>query len=373
VNLVAVYAASVLGFRFVTMEYVSMWEIAMLLGWSAAIQVSMNFDLVPVPALAPVAAASLLEIWRRQIRGPKPGKHIDLQGHVVVVTGSNSGIGVETARALAGMGALVIMACRTRKTAEEARESITRSTGNDKIEVLPLDLGNFESVRNFVKEVEKKYGQIDVLVNNAGVMLPSRQESADKLEMSMQTNFLSVYLLILSLVPLLRKSDLPGGARVALVSSTIHKQAVLRQGHFDFEDMFCDKWYEMFKAYGQSKLGMELFKYELNRRLRDKGEAIQVNSLMPGTIPTGITRNLHWLLQLGQRMAIWMLNKTTVTGSWTTIYVATSPEVSNISGEWFEHCAMAPQPRAARNPQDAARLWSVAEKYTGFNSATVGL
>mmetsp|Transcript_10778 Transcript_10778/g.17658 ORF Transcript_10778/g.17658 Transcript_10778/m.17658 type:complete len:397 (+) Transcript_10778:76-1266(+) len=366
-----VYYLACLAFRFAAFEHVtSSWLRAGLLAYLTLVTTTAIFDTDFVFADIGNTIIILLtfaNIWLTDIRGPVPCEYINIKDKVVLITGANEGIGVETARAIAARGARVVMACRTRRTAEQARESIIKSTGNEKVEIMDIDLSDFSSVRSFVTQLQKSYETIDILINNAGIMLPTRRETKDGLEMTSQVDFLSVYLLTVSLIPQLRRSTI---GRIVLVSSTMHKLACWMQGSFDFNDPQCTSYYTMFKAYGQAKLGLELFKYELNRRLRMNGDKITVNSLMPGTIASGITRHLPWILSKCHRILA-PLNKTTVSGSYTTVYVATSPQVEATSGKWFEMSCEAPQPSKACEPADAKRIWELCEKITHLKSQVV--
>lgn len=375
------YTLSCFVFRLATFEHIERKLALVNSAWVAALYTlgSGRSPLVQTPlayaTLLPAVILSFRYVWKSQIRGRNPGRPINLKDRVVIVTGSNSGIGVETARSISNLGAHVVLACRTKETADKVCADIRMTTGNENVEVMELDLGSFKSVRAFATAFKAKFDHLDVLVQNAGIMLPSRKTTPDGLEMMMQVNCFATYLLTMLLIPSLRKSTLPGGARVTLVSSSIHKFAAFKDGGFDFADPMCkDKPLEMLPRYGQSKLGLETFKAELHRRLRAHGDSICVNSLMPGTIASGITRNLHYLLQLGHQYVLSStLNKTVITGSHTTVHVATASEIAGLSGMWFEHCRVAPQPEVTHDAIAGARLWSLAESLTGFKSSEVDL
>ncbi|GBG24589.1 Dehydrogenase/reductase SDR family member 13 [Hondaea fermentalgiana] len=374
------YLVSCFAYRLSTFEYMPRKEALGVTAWVAAI-FSLSSGKSPVvqgelayAALLPAILLSFRFVWRQQIRGPPPGQPVGMKGRTVIVTGSNSGIGVETARGIAAQGAKVIMACRTKKTADAACADIIKTTGNKDVSVMELDMGSFKSIRAFAAAFTKEHNELDVLVHNAGVMLPSRKTTGDGLDMMMQVNCFSVYLLTLLLLPLLRKSTVTAGARVVLVSSTVHIFPCVYESGFDFEDPMCEnKKYVMLPRYGHSKLGLELFRSELHRRLRAKGDTIRVNTLSPGSIATGITRSLHWFLIWGQRLVLPLVNKTVRTGANTTIHVATAAEIASVSGEFFEHCEIVPQHDAARDAVASAQLWELAEKLTGFKSEEVGL
>ncbi len=361
------FTAVVTLFRWLTFEWFPKGEAVMLFSLAALLLYSSVKPSCHIlfPGLICVL---LYTFWRIQVRGPKPRKLLELQDQVFVITGCNSGIGVETARSIADRGAHVIMACRTRKTADPVARDIIASTGNSRVEVVELDLGSFASVRKFTEEIHKRFESIDGVISNAGVMKLGYTETVDRLETMMQVNCVSVYLLLMGLIPLLCKSKIPGGPRITLVGSNMHKRACLEQGGFDFENNFSAKGEDVFsmvRFYGQSKLGLELLKKELVRRLELKGINIQVNSLNPGTIVSNISRDFpsflnkfHWLIQ--------PINKTAKTGSYTTVHVAASQEVEGITGGWFEHCTNLKQALPVYDTDDAAKLWALLETKTNM-------
>ena len=311
-----------------------------------------------------VAAYSVVVV---NLHGREPGPSLALDGHIAIVTGSNSGIGAETAKRLASLGAEVVMACRSTDQAVEIRDAIVSATGNSKVHVMRLDLNSFQSVRDFAAEFTKRFDRLDILCNNAGVMLPSRQESGDGHEVMLQGNFLAPILLCLRLYPALRKGTLPGGPRIVNVSSSVSRFP----SAFDFDDPEGVKSYSLFKRYGMSKLALNLATSELARRARKHG--VHVHALNPGTIRTKITRSYHSFLREGQAL-IAPINKNVWQGSNTTIYVCTSPDiVREPPGSFFEHAARTPMPLGDNPRGDADKLWKWMEDVLGESAKDVGL
>jgi NAD(P)-dependent dehydrogenase (short-subunit alcohol dehydrogenase family) len=184
----------------------------------------------------------------------------DLTGKTVVVTGANSGLGLETTRLLASRGAHVIMACRTRAKAEAALQDVRDQLPKASVEFIRLDLSELASIRAFGEAVMAAHDKLDVLINNAGVMAIPRRETADGFEMQLGTNHLGHFALTSVLMPLLMKTP---AARVVTVSSLMHRVGAMR-----FDDLHGRRSYDKWRAYNQSKLANLLFCYELDRRLR---------------------------------------------------------------------------------------------------------
>jgi len=184
----------------------------------------------------------------------------ELNGKTIVVTGANSGLGLQTTRLLAGRGAHVIMACRTPSKAEAAMQEVRAQVPDASLQFVPLDLADLSSVRAFAQTVSDEHDGLDVLINNAGVMALPRRETADGFEMQIGTNHFGHFTLTGALMPLLMKTP---GARVVTVSSLMH-----RVGSMRFDDLHGRRSYDKWRAYSQSKLANLLFCYELDRRLR---------------------------------------------------------------------------------------------------------
>jgi NAD(P)-dependent dehydrogenase (short-subunit alcohol dehydrogenase family) len=286
---------------------------------------------------------------------------IDLHGKRALVTGGSSGIGVETARALARAGAEVILAVRNPGAGEQTAEDIRQTTGNRHIQVGQLDLSDLDSVRAFVRRWE---GSLDILVNNAGVMaVPKREESRQGHEMQFATNHLGHFALALGLHDALAAT---GHARIVSVSSVGHINAPVDFADIDFHTRPYDAWV----AYGQSKTANILFAVEAARRWADDG--IIANALNPGRIAsTNLGRyskeapvNPAQSGPASRGVSI----KNVEQGAATSVLLAASPLVEGISGRYFEDCQEAElhQPGLRRgvaayaiDPENALRLWTL--------------
>jgi NAD(P)-dependent dehydrogenase (short-subunit alcohol dehydrogenase family) len=283
---------------------------------------------------------------------------IDLTGRRAIVTGGASGIGVETARALAGAGAEVTLAVRNAEAGQRTAEDIAATTGN-KVLVAPLDLAGQGSVAAFLAGWD---GPLHILINNAGVMASPLMRTPQGWEMQFATNHLGHFALATGLH---RSLAAAGGARVVSVSSSAH----LRSG-VTFDDIhFERRAYEPWLAYGQSKSANVLFGVEASRRWASDG--ITVNALMPGAIRTNLQRHVsedelnRMRAASGGGDAFW---KTTEQGAATSLLLATSPLLDGIGGRYFEDCneASPNQPGSrtgvaahALDAQSATRLWQV--------------
>ena len=204
----------------------------------------------------------------------------ELAGKTVIVTGANSGLGLETTRLLARHGAHVVMACRTAAKAEAAMLEDERSVPNASLAFMPLDLADLSSVRAFAEAFTRAHEKLDVLINNAGVMALPRRETADGFEMQFGTNHLGHFALTGALMPALLQTP---GARVVTVSSLMH-----RVGSMRFDDLHGRRSYDKWRAYSQSKLANLLFCYELERRLRVIDADVRSVGAHPGYSATNL-------------------------------------------------------------------------------------
>jgi NAD(P)-dependent dehydrogenase (short-subunit alcohol dehydrogenase family) len=285
---------------------------------------------------------------------------------VAIVTGANSGLGYETARALARKGATVIMAVRNLEKGHAAAERIEGEEPAGNIEVLHLDLADLASVQRFAEVFQEGYDQLDLLINNAGVMMvPQRQETADGFEMQFGTNHLGHFALTGRLLDLLLRTP---GSRVVVVSSTAH-----RLGGINFEDLQAKESYSSVWAYGQSKLANLLFVYELQRRLDAAlandatGPGILVTASHPGWTSTNLQRHSRFFQWLNPLLA-----QRPEMGALPTLYAATAPDVVGGGfygpGGFLELRGMPKQVHSNGRSHDqaaAARLWAESEALTG--------
>jgi NAD(P)-dependent dehydrogenase (short-subunit alcohol dehydrogenase family) len=284
---------------------------------------------------------------------------IDLTGRRVIVTGGASGIGIETARALAGAGAEVTLAVRNRPAGERTAEELIAATGNKQILVAPLDLADQASVASFVAGWD---GPLDILVNNAGVMASPLMRTAQGWEMQFATNHLGHFALATGLHRALAAA---GGARIVSVSSSAHLRSPVVFDDIHYHEREYDPW----TAYGQSKTANVLFAVEATKRWA--GDGIYVNALMPGGIRTNLQRYVtdeeldRMRAAAGGGAARW---KTPEQGAATSVLVATSPLLDGIGGRYFEDCNEAgpnqPGTRTgvaayALDPEAASLLWQI--------------
>lgn len=278
---------------------------------------------------------------------------INMQGKVCLVTGSNSGIGKVTARELARMGATVVMLCRNRAKGEVAQAEIQAATGNQHVTLIVADLASQAEIRRAAAEFLQQYNQLHVLIHNAGGINNTRKLTPDGLETTFAINHLAPFLLTELLLDTLKAS---APARVINVSSAAHVS-----GKIDFEDLQGERRYSTWRAYGQSKLAMVLFTYELANQL--KGSGVTVNALHPGVIASNFDSGLGSATRWGWRLfAPFMSN--VEQGAQTTLYLATSPEVEGVTGKYF---ANRREKRSSGRSYDEAarlRLWQMSKDLT---------
>ncbi len=284
----------------------------------------------------------------------------NMQGKTVVVTGGNSGIGFETAAALASMGARVLVTARNADKGRAAVAAIGQRVGTDaQVQLVVFDLADLASVRRGADEVLEQAPQLDVLVNNAGLVLTERSLTADGFEATFGTNHLGPFLFTNLLLDRIRASA-PG--RIVNVASTAHSAA--RMG-IPFDDLQSEHRYRPMRVYGQSKLANMLFTSELARRL--EGSGITANSLHPGTVRTGYGADgdARGLLAVGIKIASpFFLSP--AKGARTSVYLASSPEVEGVSGQYFVKCKPKRPRKQALDAEAAAHLWQVSEEMVGL-------
>jgi NAD(P)-dependent dehydrogenase (short-subunit alcohol dehydrogenase family) len=289
----------------------------------------------------------------------------DQSGRTAVVTGGNSGLGLETTRQLARAGARVVLACRDTAKGEAARERIRADVPDGDIEVAALDLASLASVRDFAERIGSQAIGLDLLINNAGVMAPPRRETADGFELQFGTNHLGHFALT---AQLLGAMEGRGDGRVVTVSSGAH-----RMGKINFDDLQSERGYSRWRAYGQSKLANLLFAFELDRRLRAAGSPIKSLAAHPGYSATNLQSAAPPFLD---RMVMVFTNKllaqSAEMGALPQLYAATNPEAEGgtyIGPDGIAEQRGHPKPvgssAAARNEETARRLWEVSEELTG--------
>jgi NAD(P)-dependent dehydrogenase (short-subunit alcohol dehydrogenase family) len=272
-----------------------------------------------------------------------------------MVTGATSGIGFATALNLAYQGATVIVVGRNIEKGATTLTRIQQETGNASVQFMQADLSQQDQIHHLALEFKSRYSRLDVLVNNAGAIFLRRQLSADGVEMTFAVNHLSCFLLTNLLLETLKAS---APARIVNVSSGMHKSAQI-----NFEDLEGEHKYSCFGAYGQSKLALLLFTYELAQRL--EGTEVTVNALHPGFVATNLGRNNGWLAKLIVPM-FKMITKGPAKGAEASIYLASSPDVAGISGKYFKNKRAVRSSSASYDATAAKRLWEVSAVMTGL-------
>jgi len=292
----------------------------------------------------------------------------DQTGKIFIITGANSGLGLESTRALARKRATVIMACRNLEKGKRSLEKLRREIPDALLDLQEMDLANLESIRNFVTYIFSTYKKIDVLINNAGIMATPFAKTKDGFEIQFGINHLGHFVLTGLLFELLLKAP---GSRVVNVSSMAARRASI-----DFDNLMGERSYVPWKAYGQTKLANLLFTFELQRRL----ETGNNNSVSIAAHPGGSATNLHKAIQMNPvvksiyNFLIRYFMQSAAKGALPQLYAATSPEA--VPGDYYGpdgfneiagYPAKAHIPVKAKDEQLAEKLWQVSEKLTGIN------
>ena len=276
-----------------------------------------------------------------------------MTGKVCIVTGANTGIGKETALGLARLGATVVMVCRDRERGEAAQREIKQKSGNSNVDLMLCDFSSQNSIRQFVRDFTERHNRLDVLVNNAGVVLRQHSMTEDGLESTFAINHLGYFLVTNLLLDVLKKS---APSRVVNVASTAHKY-----GKLDISGWPTGRNYSSFGAYANSKLANVLFTYELARRL--KGSGVTANCLHPGGVGTNLFRGLPAFMQT----LIKLVTISPERGARTSIFLASSPEVEGVTGKYFARSKLQRSSEASRDEEAANILWKVSAELTGLN------
>ncbi|MCX7840878.1 MAG: SDR family oxidoreductase [Anaerolineae bacterium] len=279
-----------------------------------------------------------------------------MQNKICLVTGATSGIGLETAKQLARLGATVIIVGRDAMRSATAVAQIRQHSGNANVEFLVADLSAQAQVRTLAEQFRRRYARLDVLINNAGVAMMRRQESVDGIEMTFATNVLAPFILTHDLLDVLKAS---APSRIINVGSTLHKNA-----KFDWDDVQMKRKYDGLMAYNNSKLALLWFTYELARRLQ--GTGVTVNALHPGAVRTNLIARNGWFYK-------WIVNPifslqaiSAEQGAQTSVYLASSPEVEGVTGKYFGKCKPRESSPASYDEEAQKRLWRLCEEMTGM-------
>lgn len=290
----------------------------------------------------------------------------DQTGRIAIVTGANSGIGLETARILAQKGAHVVLACRNKEKGEAACADIIQSDPQARVEFQHLDLSRLESVKTFAEDFTATHQNLDLLINNAGIMmLPCLGKTADGFEQQFGTNHLGHFALTGRLLPPLLQT---ANSRVVTVSSVLH-----RYGPLHFDNLNAEKSYAPQRAYGYSKLANLLFMRELQRRYHKEPGALLSTAAHPGSTRTNLQQykpSLRFIMSLP------LMAQEPPAGALPTLYAATAEDVAG--GDYygpqnmFEMTgppAKASMSKHARNDENAKKLWTLSEQLTGVTYA----
>jgi NAD(P)-dependent dehydrogenase (short-subunit alcohol dehydrogenase family) len=300
----------------------------------------------------------------------------DLSGRTALVTGANTGLGLQTSRVLAARGAHVILACRNLDKAGHAAGQIAAATPEASTSVVRLDLTSQSRVRSAAEEIRTRFPRVDLVINNAGVMDIPYQRTGDGFELTLATNHLGPFALTGLLL-----DRLAAGARIVTVSSVAHLTGVI-----DFDDLQAERHYDREKAYAQSKLANLLFTYELDRRLRAAGTGVIALACHPGVVYTDLfvtrSRPEQFLLSPSMRIINFWAVQNARMGALPTLRAATDPSARG--GEYFGprryglrrrfytgYPALVDSSARSRDEADQARLWQVSEQLTGVSYAAL--
>ncbi|MCE5187716.1 MAG: SDR family oxidoreductase [Eubacteriales bacterium] len=276
-----------------------------------------------------------------------------MQGKFVIVTGANAGIGKATAAALADKGATVVLACRSKERGEAALNELSCVNGRC-FALMHLDLADLDSVRAFAAAFAERYGRLDVLVNNAGILGGRRLLTKQGFEMAFGVNYLGAFLLTMLLLPLLEQSE---QGRIIMMTSVAHGWVDVR-----FDDLNYTHGYNRFLAYGHSKLCNLLFTRALSEKLRARGSRVTINAVHPGIVATDIVVNrvtgrFRWVADL---MRLFFLS--CEEGAETSVFLASDPALSRVNGEYFVNCKIESSSLDSKDLEKANRLYDVSLK-----------
>jgi len=275
-----------------------------------------------------------------------------LKNKIILITGATSGIGKETALGLAKLGAIIVFTTRNTIKGEKTKKELIARTNNKNIQMLTCDLASIESIKNCCNEFKSKFDKLHVLINNAGVWDFKRKESKDGIENIFAVNYLAPFLMTNLLLDVLKNGK---PSRIINVTSGMH------YGTINFDDIEFKQKFSGVKAYRQSKLGLILFTRLLAKKL--EGTGVTVNVVQPGMNKTDLGRDAGGF----SKMIFKMMGKDPSVGAETSIYLASSPDVENITGEYWVKKEIKKSSKESYNMDLAEKLWDVGKKYLKLN------
>lgn len=274
---------------------------------------------------------------------------------IALITGATAGIGKETAREIAKSGATTVLVARNKAKGEAVVEELKRSTNNEKIDLLVADLSVISEIRRCADEFKSKYDRLDILVNNAGAIFDKRETTSDSLEKTFALNHISYFLLTNLLLDVIKQSQ---PARIVSVSSAAHSF-----GKIDFDNLQSEKSFSKLGTYSNSKLMNVLFTYELARRLKET--KITANCLHPGAVASDFGNELSGIFKLLVSFGRQFFFISSEKGAETSVYLATSPEVEDVTGKYFDNKKAVSSLKISSDEDLQKRLWEKSEKIVG--------
>ena len=276
---------------------------------------------------------------------------MNMDGKVLLVTGSTDGIGKQTAYGLASKGAIVLLHGRNSSKGEKVLEEIRSKTGNTRLQFFQAELSSPKAVRELADQIKETHNRLDVLINNAGTFQQERRITDDGLETTFAVNYLAQFRFIHELLDLMKRSASgSASSRIVNVASATHWNA----SAIDWSNLQGERRFDGFEAYAVSKLAVVLFTYALARRLEETG--VTANCLHPGVIKTKLLR-----AGFGDYPG-----ETPEKGAWTSVYLASSPEVEGISGKYFEKCRPVQSSPISYDEKLQEKLWRVSIELAGL-------
>tara|TARA_R100000908_G_scaffold21968_1_gene8752 strand:+ start:49404 stop:50417 length:1014 start_codon:yes stop_codon:yes gene_type:complete len=287
------------------------------------------------------------------------------KGKIIIVTGANSGLGFGTTRELARKGGKVIMAVRSLDRGASAKEDIEKEIPSAQLELMELDLASLESVKSFASDFSQKYDRLDILINNAGLMMPEeRQETEDGFEKQIGVNHLGHFALTNQLLPMLNETE---DSRVVTISSMYGKTGY---ASINWDDLHWEEEYDTTDAYSQSKFANQLFGLELARKLEEAGSGTISTMAHPGYTATNLQRHIGLMGKIGNKLIAQDLDM----GILPQLRAATDPDVENgeyLGPKGFMNMRGYPQTeepnKKAKEPELSEKFWKLSEELTDTN------